>query len=803
MAKNQDSEDRLIRRARVTIRGAVQGVGFRPFVHRLATELLLDGQVCNSPQGVTIEVEGEKARLDEFLLRLESEPPPRAFIQGLECSFLDPLGMSGFEIRESRGEGPVTALVLPDIATCHECLAEILDPANRRFRYPFTNCTNCGPRYTIIESLPYDRSRTTMASFEMCPECLEEYQDPANRRFHAQPNACPACGPTMELRDPDGTLRATEDGALEETAACIRSGGIAAVKGMGGFHLMADARSREAVERLRSRKNREEKPFALMFPDLESVRAVCLVSPLEVRLLSSPECPIVLLERRGGDGTLATEAIAPGNPQLGVMLPYTPLHYLLLRDLGFPVVATSGNLSDEPICIDGQEALHRLRGIADRFLVHDRPIRRQADDSVARVLMGREQILRRARGYAPLPVFLKTEGPCILAVGGQLKNTVALSVGNSVFLSPHIGDLDTVQSTEVFRNVSKAMPDLYQTRVEGYACDMHPDYYATRYAGKADAPVLAVQHHHAHVLSCMAENDLEGPVLGVAWDGTGYGPDGDVWGGEFLLCREGGFRRFAALRRFRLPGGEAAVREPRRSALGVLWELYGEVLVERSGLPPLESFRGGDLGLLLDLLRKGVRAPVTSSAGRLFDAAASLAGLRQQLRHEGQAAMELEFIADNSVSDAYPVTIEKNTPVAGRPAPWAPTWVVDWKPLMEALVCDVEAGVSPGIVSARFHNALADAVAAAALRSGVEKILLTGGCFQNRRLTELAVTRLERAGLRPYWHQRVPPNDGGIALGQAVAAAGSFRELNGPAEPASVEKPQWNDPVPVDTLRRK
>jgi hydrogenase maturation protein HypF len=800
VAEKQNSEERLIQRARITIRGAVQGVGFRPFVHRLAAELLLSGLVRNSPQGVAIEVEGEKPRLDEFLLRLEQEPPPRAFIQGLECSFLDPRGMTGFEIGESLGTGPVTALVLPDIATCDQCLADILDPADRRYRYPFTNCTNCGPRYTIIESLPYDRSRTTMASFEMCPACRREYEDPANRRFHAQPNACPACGPQLELWDPDGARLAREEDALAGAARSIRSGGIAAVKGLGGFQLMVDARSREAVERLRSLKMREEKPFALMFPDLASVRADCLVSPLEARLLGSPESPITLLERRSEEGTVAAGAVAPGNPHLGVMLPCTPLHHLLLGDLGFPVVATSGNLSDEPICIDEREALGRLQGIADRFLVHDRPIRRHADDSVARVILGREQILRRARGYAPLPVTLKNEGPCLLAVGGQLKNSVALSVGDSVFLSPHIGDLDTALSAEAFRGVSKAMPDLFQAHVEGCACDMHPDYFSTRFADESGLPVIEVQHHHAHVLSCMAENDLDGPVLGISWDGTGYGPDGQIWGGEFLLCRDGGFTRFAAFRPFHLPGGEAAVREPRRSALGVLWALYGESLVEKSGLPPLASFREQDLVLLLDLLRKGVRVPLTTSAGRLFDAAASLAGIRQLLRHEGQAAMELEFSLDHSVTDAYPFTVVEGA--AERSGPWAPLWVVDWKPMMDALVRDVEAHAAPGTVSARFHNALADTMVTTALRSGVDKVLLTGGCFQNRELTELAVSRLERAGLRPYWHQRVPPNDGGIALGQAVAAAGAWPGRSGDGVRANVGVSPGNDPVPADPKRR-
>ncbi|MDW8241321.1 MAG: carbamoyltransferase HypF, partial [Acidobacteriota bacterium] len=518
----------MTKRLRITIRGAVQGVGFRPFVYRLANEMGLPGWVLNSPQGVFIEVEGNAPELETFLLRIEREKPPRSFIQSLEYSFLDPVGYTTFEIRHSDESGEKTALVLPDIATCSDCLREIFDPTNRRHRYPFTNCTNCGPRFTIIEALPYDRPNTTMKHFAMCNECRSEYENPLDRRFHAQPNACPRCGPHLELWDAGGKVLASHHDALGGAAAAIRDGRIVAVKGLGGFHLIVDARNEDAVVCLRRRKHREEKPFALMYPHLECVKEHCIVSELEERLLLSPESPIVLLRRRS-EGRIVRSAIspsvAPGNPYLGVMLPYTPLHHLLMAELGFPVVATSGNLSDEPICTDEQEALERLAGIADLFLIHNRPIARHVDDSVVRVMMGRELVLRRARGYAPLPIAncgvtdsqgtpsLVQEGTSsptsMFAVGAHLKNTIAVSVGSQVFVSQHIGDLETAEAFEAFQRVIKSFHDLYNLRPSAVACDAHPDYLSTHYARRNGLPVISVQHHYAHVLSCMAENELE------------------------------------------------------------------------------------------------------------------------------------------------------------------------------------------------------------------------------------------------------------------------------------------------------
>jgi hydrogenase maturation protein HypF len=744
------------RRLRVIIRGAVQGVGFRPFVFRLAEELGLTGWVNNSMQGVFIEVEGRRDRLQSFLLRIPREKPSRAFIQSLESSWLDPVGFTKFEIRESDATGAKTALILPDIATCPECLREVFDPANRRHRYPFTNCTHCGPRFSIIESLPYERPNTTMKRFTMCEACRAEYEDPRNRRFHAQPNACPACGPQLELWDRAGKVLAQRDAALERAMQAIRRGEIAAVKGLGGFHLLVDARNDQAVRRLRGLKHREEKPFALMAPSLASVRALCEVSDTEERLLTSPESPIVLLRRRGDTSGIA-KTVAPGNPCLGVMLPYTPLHHLLLAELGFPVVATSGNLAEEPICTDERDALQRLGGMVDIFLVHDRLIARHVDDSIVRVVMGREMVMRRARGFAPLPVHLARQSqPAQLAVGAHLKSSLALAIGGNVFISQHIGDLESTAAFDAFQRVAGDLERLYDARPVSVACDLHPDYLSTKFARQLGVPVREVQHHFAHVVSCMAENELEGPVLGVAWDGTGYGTDGTIWGGEFLLATRHEFERVAHLRQFRLPGGDSAVREPRRCAAGVFYEIFG------GEAPAVKGFSRPELQIVWQMLHKQLNAPASSSAGRLFDAVAAITGLRQEMRYEGQAAMELEFAAEAAGTDeAYPFVLRDGQS----------PWVIDWEPMVRAMLDDVAGNQPVGRLAARFHNALTEMIVAVARRAGREQVVLSGGCFQNRYLTERAVRRLEQENFRAYWHQRVPPNDGGIALGQAVAVS--------------------------------
>jgi hydrogenase maturation protein HypF len=756
-----------LERVKAVVCGAVQGVGFRPFIYGLATNLGLRGWVSNTAQGVFIEVEGPRPQLDQFLLRLEREKPKRAIIQSLEFSFLEPTGCSAFEIRPSDDTGERSAFILPDIAVCADCLGELFDPGNRRYLYPFTNCTNCGPRFSIIESLPYDRPNTSMKQFVMCAECEGEYHDPSNIRFHAQPNACPKCGPHLQLWDPTGNILAERHEALLQSAMAIRDGQILALKGVGGFQLIVDAGNEESLRRLRAAKCREAKPFALMYPDLGGVRAHCCVGDYEARLLISPEAPIVLLQRNADAARLAA-SVAPGNPNLGAMLPCSPLHHLLMRELGFPVVATSGNLSSEPICINELEALKRLSGIADLFLVHNRPILRQVDDSVVRVILDREMMLRRARGYAPLPIHFNEELPPVLAVGPHLKNTVALSIGKEIFISQHIGDLQTPEAWAAFRRVTSDLQRLYEFQPETIACDLHEEYLSTKHAKTMSAPLTPVQHHYAHVLACMAENELKGPVLGVSWDGTGLGLDGTIWGGEFLLVdrwpeSRGGsspFIRFAHLRQFRLPGGEVAIKQPRRAALGLLWEMFDESLFEREDtLPVRQNFSESELNMIRQMLARKVNAPLTSSAGRLFDAVASILRLRQRAHFEGQAAMELEFAIQPGVETAYLVKLNENSGL-----------IVDWQPMVLEMLEDVRRGESVQRLAAAFHNTLVEMIVAVARRAKTQQVVLTGGCFQNKYLLERAVRRLRQEAFRPYWHQRIPPNDGGVALGQVVAA---------------------------------
>jgi hydrogenase maturation protein HypF len=781
-------------RLRVVARGAVQGVGFRPFVFRLARTLGLRGWVSNTPQGVRIEVEGPEARLREFLLRLDRDRPAHSFIQSLEPQFLEPRGLGPFEIRHSAADGPQTALVLPDIATCPECLAEVRDPNNRRYRYPFTNCTHCGPRFTIIEALPYDRPHTSMKRFTLCARCREEYENPADRRFHAQPNACPDCGPQLAWWDARGRTLATREDALTAAVEALRAGAVVAVKGLGGFHLMVRAADADAVARLRARKRRGAKPFALMAPDLAAAAGLAEVAPLEARLLTAPEAPIVLLRRRRDAlARPVADGVAPDNPWLGVMLPATPLHHLLLGDLGESVVATSGNLSDEPLCTDEYEALERLSGLADFFLVHDRPIVRHADDSIVRVILGRELVLRRARGYAPLPITVNEDLPPTLAVGAHLKNSIAVARGHHVFLSQHLGDLETAPALAAFERTVKDLGRLMDIQPVMAAHDAHPDYASTREARRAGLPTVCVQHHYAHVLACMAENNVPAPGLGVSWDGTGLGHAGTIWGGEFLRITENSFRRVGCLRGFRLPGGESAVNEPRRAALGLLYEQFADALFERQDWAPLKAFSPEEQQVLRRMLEKGVNAPKTTSAGRLFDAVASILGLRHLTQFEGQAAMDLEFAMDPGDSDDdYPFALVVRPTTGpgsnGEPMPCAKhpechifglareTIVVDWAPMIEAILKDLDRDVRVWAISAKFHNTLAEIILAVARRVQEQRVFLTGGCFQNQYLLERTVNRLRCEGFHPCWHQRVPPNDGGIALGQALAAAREARQ---------------------------
>ena len=711
-----------IARLRVCLHGVVQGVGFRPFVYRLATELGLRGMVLNSRAGLVVEVEGAEEPVLRFEERLETDKPAAAMVLARETSRLAPLGYERFEIRSSDAGQRTTAGVLPDLATCAACQADLFDPANRRFGYPFTNCTNCGPRYTIVEDIPYDRAGTSMRGFELCGPCAHEYADEHDRRFHAQPIACPTCGPQIG--------KTTIAAAVE----ALRAGGILALKGIGGFQLLVDARNHDAVARLRQRKHREDKPFALMMASTEMARRYGVIADVEQRLMMSSAAPIVLVEPREPNDLAAN--VAGHSLYLGLMLPYSPLHHLLMRECGFPLVATSGNSGEEPIAIDNGEARERLGGIADVFVTHDRAIVRPCDDSVVRVCRGRESVIRRARGYAPLPVRVHDELPAILAVGGHLKNTVAIAVGRDVFVSQHIGDLTTVEARQTFERAIADLCSLFDFRPQLVACDRHPDYASTQWALQSGLPVVPVQHHHAHVAACAAENGVRGPYLGVAWDGAGYGLDGSSWGGEFFLGEGRSLQRIAHLRPFRLPGADAAALEGWRCAASLRWEVFGP-----EGIDPIVT----------RMLERGINAPWTTSVGRLFDAVAAMSGVASGNLFEGHAAMALERAIGSTVSDdAYDL-------LDG-----------DWESMVRQMSDD-----GPAQVAVKFHNGLAEWIVDVARTSGVRQVVLSGGVFQNRYLVERAAARLEERGFAVYTHQRIPTNDGGLALGQAVLAAGA------------------------------
>ncbi len=742
-------------RLRLNVSGAVQGVGFRPFVYRLAREIGLRGHVLNCSRGVVIEIEGDPAGLEGFLQRLHRDKPEAAQIVSLEVIRIPPLGDSVFTIRDSDASEGKTAVILPDRATCEACRGEIAEPSNRRFAYPFTNCIDCGPRYSIIRGIPYDRPNTTMNVFAMCPACRREYADPTDRRFHAQPNACPGCGPRLQLTDGAGSP--LPDDPIDGAVSTLLAGRILALKGIGGFQLLADAARGDAVARLRLLKRREEKPFAVMFPSIDSVRRCCLVEPLEETLLLDAAAPIVLL-RPLGDSSLAPE-VSMSSPFVGAMLPYSPLHHLLLRRLGRPLVATSGNRSEEPIATENAEALERLGGIADAFLWHDRPIARPCDDSVARVVGGRGSVLRRARGYAPLPVLASDPLPRVLALGAHLKSAVAIAVGRQMILGQHVGDLDSEEARRAFRRAVDDLCGLYGFAPEMAACDLHPDYFSTRHAESLGLPLVRVQHHEAHLAACAADNEVQGPYLGVAWDGTGYGPDGTIWGGEFLAWDGGAFSRVARLRPFALVGGECAVRDGRRSAFGLLHQLHGRAAGR--DLPLTDEERA----VFPALAERGLNAPWTSSIGRLFDAVAAIAGIATHSRFEGQAAMRLEgAICDSRGEDSYPAPV-----IDGGPAE------LDWRPLIGRVAEEAVKGAPADRIALRFHNTLVEWIVEVARRSGLSQVVMSGGVFQNRYLTETAVARLEEIGLRTYVSRRIPPNDGGIALGQIVLAARAAR----------------------------
>ncbi len=757
----------------ITIAGTVQGVGFRPFVARLATRLGVQGWVRNDLHGVQIRARAPSETLAAFLRALASEPPPAASIANIaarETSPLDdlPAPDGAFTILASRdAAGPATVAATPDLALCEDCRRELLDPGDRRHGYPFINCTGCGPRYSILLELPYDRPHTTMRGFAMCPDCGHEYHNPSDRRHHAQPNACPACGPQVALLDSEGRPAGGPPTAIRHAAEALLDGRVVAVKGVGGFHLLADATNAGAVLELRRRKRRGRKPFAVMFPDLVSLRLHAEVPPAEEALLAGAAAPIVLL-RRLPDSTLAA-AVAPENPYIGALLPYSPLHLLLLRHVGRPVVATSGNLAEEPLCIDNAEATVRLRGLADLFLVHDRPIAHPVDDSVVRpALAGRPIVLRLARGYAPLELPLPAathDGEALLCVGGQMKNAVALAAGRSVTLGPHIGDLATVASQHAFERAIDWLASLHHSHPDRIVCDTHPDYDSTRYAQASGLPVTAVQHHLAHVFACLVEHPgcTADRILGVSWDGTGHGSDGTIWGGEFILVdrRAGTARRVARLRPFRLPGGEAAIRDPRRSALGLLHSLQAGAppaqFAARLGLPVAEA------ALLGTLLDRGLQSPITTSAGRLFDGFAALLGLCHANTFEGEAPMQLEFAAEHAA--AAPALAFPLGPSASDPG----VFEIDWRPALTSLLAP-DTAATPAGHALGLHLGLAAAMVSVAHAVGIGTVALSGGCFQNRILLALARRRLGEAGFDVLTHRALPPNDGNLAVGQALAA---------------------------------
>lgn len=767
---------RPVTRLRLLVRGLVQGVGFRPFIHRLAGSLGLAGFVRNTPSGAWIEVEGEASRIEVFRRRLRSECPPPAVLLHEEATALDPIGEAGFRIGKTEVTGSPSALVLPDLATCPDCLAEIRDPAARRFRYPFTNCTRCGPRFSILEELPYDRERTVMRDFALCPACRAEFEDPGDRRFHAQPIACPLCGPQVRLLGTDGSERVRGDAALSAAARALREGGILALKGIGGYQLMVRADDNAAVDRLRQRKHREGKPLAVMVASTVAAREFTRISDAEQRLLESTAAPIVLLTRRSGAAPGIAEAVAPGCPWLGLLLPCSPLHHLILAEVGLPVVATSGNRTDEPICLNEAEALERLGDIADVLLVHDRRIVRQVDDSVARVIDGHEQILRRARGYAPLPIPLPPSFAVrqpVLAVGAHLKNSIALLRESEVIPSQHIGDLETSGALAAFHRVVDDLPRLFHAVPASIAADSHPDYESSRYAQASGRPIARIPHHEAHAWSCLADNQLEPPALALAWDGTGLGSDGTIWGGEFLELTADTWecRRRGRLRPFRLPGGDAVARDPRRSLLGLLHGLARSPDLGRSSRVT-RLLQHAESVTLLRMLDQGLNSPWSSSLGRLFDAVASGLGLIGRSRFEGEAAMQLEWAAwraiDRFASAPEPGASDTGFQVISR----EDLWELDWRPWVEAhLGSPPDPDPDPERTAVGFHRALIQAAVEVVRRIGLDKVLLTGGCFQNRLLSEWLAQALRAAGFSVYSHQRVPPHDGGLAVGQAIAAA--------------------------------
>jgi len=754
-------------RRRIEVSGIVQGVGFRPYVYRLATARGLAGNICNTSAGVTIEVQGTAEQVADFVQRLPVEAPPLARITEVTEREVPCNGDRDFRIVHSQAGEAVRTLISPDVAICQDCLGELFDPVDRRYRYPFINCTNCGPRFTIVRDIPYDRPSTSMAVFPMCLACQAEYHDPLNRRFHAQPNACWDCGPSVEQRDRVGRKVECRD-PIAEVARALSAGSIVAVKGLGGFHLAVDATNSAAVELLRERKRRVEKPFAVMVPDVEAADCICELNDAALKVLQSVQRPIVLLPKRLGSPVV--EQVAPFNHFLGVFLPYTPLHYLIMREGKFPaLVMTSGNLSEEPIAIDNSEALDRLHELADYFLIHNRDILLRCDDSVVRVTDGAARHLRRSRGFVPVPVFLKDEQPPILAVGGELKNTICLTKGKHAFLSQHIGDLENGEGYKFFVEAIEHLERILEIRPEVIAYDLHPDYFATRWAlEQSGVQLVGVQHHHAHIASCMAENHLAERVIGFALDGTGYGTDGRVWGGEVLIANYIGFERAAHFEYIPMPGGAAAIREPWRMAVSYLFHHFGRDFLNLP-IAFVRQLNAHKTDLLLRMVQQQINSPLTSSCGRLFDAVAALTGVRQQINYEAQAAVELEFAIEENGDDAYPLEITQT----GEP------WVIRARPMFESLIDDLRQGASSGTIARRFHNGLVDGFVSVAIalrqNSRLNRVCLSGGTFHNAYLARRLEAMLSTKGFEVFTHHEVPAGDGGLSLGQVLVASHRYR----------------------------
>ncbi|WP_324282913.1 carbamoyltransferase HypF [Cyanobacterium aponinum UTEX 3221] len=774
-------------RYEIKINGLVQGIGFRPFIYQLAHKLNINGWINNSSEGVTIQIECSPETLNLFIAKIKQEKPQQSYIENLVISSLNFVGYKSFIIRDSQKENkPISASILPDLSTCNDCIKELFDCQNRRYRYPFINCTNCGCRYSIIKKIPYDRIFTTMSKFEMCEECEKEYKNPLDRRFHAQPNACEKCGPHLELWNQKGEILAKFDQALQTTCELIKQGKILAIKGLGGFHLVIDSRNKLAVNKLRQLKNRPDKPFALMYPNLDKITQDCYVSSLEKKILLSSASPIVLLRRKKENSlSLICSEIAPNNPYLGIMLPYTPLHHLLLAELNFPIVATSGNRHSEPICIDETEALVKLNSIADYFLVHNRPIFSPIDDSIVRVIDNQVIILRCARGYAPLSITLKNQNIArdknILALGGHLKSAIALKIDNKVFLSQYLGNLDNLENEELLDNTTKKLNNIYQIKPDLITCDLHPDYYSTKYTEtiidkfhkegklsknedrKNSISLVKVQHHIAHIYSVIAEHNLNLPLLAIAWDGTGYGLDKTIWGGEFFLITEEKIQRIATFSPFPLLGGERAIIEPKRITLALLSQTFKaennlDTIINK--LKINQYFCSQELAVLKKMLAKQINSPLTSSVGRLFDGISCLLKPKEIITFEGQAAMALEYLTNDIITtETYPFSWQYNADKCNY---------IYWESIVRNIVKEYLENQSINDISVKFHQTLVKVISTVAEKVRLKNIVLAGGCFQNKYLLENTIHSLRKNNFQVYYSKKVPTNDGGLALGQIL-----------------------------------